>query len=169
MVPFVGQLNPAALASGADRARTPPTRRGSANHSSTLPVPAAALDAAASGIRPCQAGACGDRPAPDFYQFIEVMALEGARNRAIGDALAGAGFDVQAAAAGADQDLVGMWSTLLTSAQAAGQVRADVTADDVKALVVGVCANRSGPDPGHAATRCVLSVITAGLQPAVSP
>jgi AcrR family transcriptional regulator len=112
--------------------------------------------------------AASQPPGRAFYQFIEVMALEGARNRAIGDALAGAGFDVQAAAAGADQDLVGMWNALLASAQAAGQVRADVTFDDVKALVIGCCANRNDPDPGHAATRRLLSVITAGLQPAAS-
>jgi AcrR family transcriptional regulator len=112
--------------------------------------------------------AASQPPGPAFYQFIEVMALEGARNRAIGDALAGAGFDVQAAAAGADQDLVGMWKTLLSSAQAAGQVRADVTVEDVKTLVMGCCANRNGPDPGDAATRRLLSVITAGLRPEAS-
>jgi AcrR family transcriptional regulator len=106
-------------------------------------------------------------PGPAFFEFIEVMALEGVRNRAIGDALAGAGFDVQAAAADVDQDLVGMWSTLLARAQAAGQVRADVTVGDIKALVIGCCA-RNDPDPGHAATRRLLSVITAGLQPAAS-
>lgn len=123
------------------------------------------LDRAGRLVTTARTLAASQPPGQAFYQFIEVMALEGVRNRAIGDALAGAGFDVQAAAAGADQDLVGMWSTLLASAQAAGQVRADVTVDDVKALVIGVCANRNGPDPGHAATRRLLSVITAGLQP----
>jgi AcrR family transcriptional regulator len=101
-------------------------------------------------------------PGPAFYQFIEVMALEGAENRAISDALAGAGFDVQAAAGGADEDLMGAWNALLSSAQATGQVRADVTIEDVKALVIGCCALSST----KAATRRLLSVITAGLQPA---
>jgi AcrR family transcriptional regulator len=99
-----------------------------------------------------------------FCQFIEVMALEGAQNRGMGEALAGAGFDVQAAAAGADQDLVGAWNALLTGAQAAGAVRADVTIDDVKALIIG-CAVRDDPDPSQAAVRRMLSVIKAGLQP----
>jgi AcrR family transcriptional regulator len=124
------------------------------------------LDRAERLVATARTLAASQPPGQAFYQFIEVMALEGVRNRAIGDALAGAGFDVQAAAAGADQDLVGMWSRLLASAQAAGQVRADVTVDDVKALVIGICANRHGPDPGNAATRRLLSVITAGLQPA---
>jgi AcrR family transcriptional regulator len=99
-----------------------------------------------------------------FYQFIDLMALEGAQNRGMGEALAGAGFDVQAAAAGADQDLVGAWNALLTQAQAAGAVRADVAIADVKALIIG-CAARADPDPGQAAVRRMLSVIKAGLQP----
>jgi AcrR family transcriptional regulator len=103
---------------------------------------------------------------PAFYRFIEVVALEGAENRAIGDALVGAGFDVQAAAGGADEDLMGAWTALLSSAQAAGQVRADVTIEDVKALVIGCCSLRNDPDSANAATRRLLSVITAGLQPA---
>lgn len=123
------------------------------------------LDRAGRLVETARRLAATQPPGPAFYQFIEVMALEGVRNRAISDALAGAGFDVQAAASGADQDLVGMWGTLLSSAQAAGQVRADVTVDDVKALVIGACTNRSNPDPGHAATRRLLSVITAGLRP----
>jgi AcrR family transcriptional regulator len=112
------------------------------------------------------ARALGDRePAGTaFYQFIEVMALEGAQNRGMSEALAGAGFDVQAAAAGADQDLVGTWNALLTRAQAAGTVRADVTIDDVKALIIS-CAVREDPDPSQAAVRRKLSVIKAGLQP----
>lgn len=104
-------------------------------------------------------------PGPAFYQFIEVMAVEGAENRAIGDALVGAGFDVQTAAEGADEDLMGAWNALLSSAQAVGQVRVDVTIEDVKALVVGCCSLRNDPDSTKAATRRLLSVITAGLQP----
>jgi AcrR family transcriptional regulator len=112
------------------------------------------------------ARALGDRePAGTaFYQFIEVMALEGVQNRGMSEALAGAGFDVQAAAAGADQELVGTWNALLTRAQAAGTVRADVTIDDVKALIIS-CAVREDPDPSQAAVRRKLSVIKAGLQP----
>lgn len=104
-------------------------------------------------------------PGPAFYKFIEVMALEGTGNRGMADALAGAGFDVQAAAAGADQDLIGAWGALLTGAQAAGDVRADITIDDVKALVVSCCTFREDHDPGQPTVRRLLSVITAGLRP----
>src|ERR1700759_2822664 len=95
------------------------------------------LDRAQRLVSTARTLAATEPPGPAFYRFIEVMVLEGAENRAIGDALAGAGFDVQAAVGGADDGLVGAWSALLASAQAAGQVRADVTMEDVKALVVG--------------------------------
>jgi AcrR family transcriptional regulator len=101
-----------------------------------------------------------------FYRYVEVVALEGVENRAVVNALAGVGFDVQAAAEGTDQDLTGAWAALLSSAQAAGQVRADITIDDMKALVIACCAPRGGPDSTRAATRRLLSVVTAGLQPA---
>jgi AcrR family transcriptional regulator len=122
------------------------------------------LDRAGRLVATARALAQSESPGAAFYQFIEVMALEGTENQGMAEALAGAGFDVKAAAAGADQDLVGAWNELLTRAQAAGEVRADVTIDDVKALIIG-CAIRGDPDPGQAAVHRMLSVITAGLQP----
>jgi AcrR family transcriptional regulator len=122
------------------------------------------LDRAERLVATARALGEGEPAGTAFYRFIEVMALEGAQNRGMGEALAGAGFDVQAAAAGADQDLMGAWNGLLTHAQAAGAVRADVTIDDVKAMIIG-CAFRDDPDPGQAAVRRMLSVIKAGLQP----
>jgi AcrR family transcriptional regulator len=126
------------------------------------------LDRAERLVTAARALAEREPPGIAFYQFIEMVALEGTQNRGMGDALAGAGFDVQAAAAGAGQDLMGAWSVLLADAQAAGDVRADVTIDDVKALVIGCCAIREDPGPSQAAVRRMLSVITAGLQPATT-
>lgn len=123
------------------------------------------LDRAQRLVATARALAATQPPGPAFYQFIEVMALEGVRNRAIADALAGVGFDVQAAAGGADDDLMGAWSALLSTAQAVGQVRADVTIQDVKALVIGCSTARSDTDSGNSATRRLLSVVTAGLRP----
>jgi AcrR family transcriptional regulator len=123
------------------------------------------LDRAESLVATARALAETQPPGAAFYKFIEVMAAEGARNRAIGDALAGAGFDIQAAAGRADQDLMGMWSTLLTSAQAAGEVRADLTVDDVKTLVMGCCKASNDPDASQAATRRLVSVVATGLRP----
>jgi AcrR family transcriptional regulator len=112
--------------------------------------------------------AASQPPGPAFYGFVEVMALEAVKNRAISDSLAGAGFDVQAAAAGgADDDLLGAWKSLLTSAQDADEVRADITVDEVKALVIAGCALK-GDDPDQASARRLLSVITTGLRPAAA-
>lgn len=127
------------------------------------------LDRAQRLVTAARALAATQPPGPAFYQFIEVVALEGARNRAIADALAGIGFDVQAAAGGADDDLMGAWSLLLSSAQADGRVRADVTIQDVKALVIGCCRAGNDTGSGKAATKRLLSVIIAGLQPSASP
>jgi AcrR family transcriptional regulator len=123
------------------------------------------LDRAESLVATARALAETQPPGAAFYQFIDVMAVEGARNRGIGDALTGAGFDIQAAAGRADQDLMGMWSSLLASAQAAGEVRADITVDDVKTLVMGCCKASKDPDASQAATRRLVSVVAAGLRP----
>jgi AcrR family transcriptional regulator len=123
------------------------------------------LDRAESLVASARTLAASQPPGPAFYQFIDVMAMEGARNRAIGDALAGAGFDIQAAAGRADQDLMAMWQSLLAGAQAAGEVRADLTVDDVKMLVMGCCRASNDPDASQAATRRLLSVVAAGLRP----
>jgi AcrR family transcriptional regulator len=123
------------------------------------------LDRAESLVAAASTLAASQPPGPAFYQFIDVMAVEGARNRAIGDALAGAGFDIQAAAGRAEQDLMGMWQSLLAGAQAVGEVRADLTVDDVKVLVMGCCKASSDPAAAQAATRRLLSVVAAGLRP----
>jgi AcrR family transcriptional regulator len=123
------------------------------------------LDRAESLVATAKGLAETQPPGAAFYNFIDVMAVEGARNRAIGDALAGAGFDIQAAAGRAEQDLLGMWQSLLASAQAAGEVRADITVDDVKTLVMGCCKASSDPDTAEAAARRLVSVVAAGLRP----
>jgi hypothetical protein len=47
-------------------------------------------------------------------------------------------------------------------------VRADVTVDDVKALVMGCCKAGSDPDTAQASARRLVSVVAAGLRPAPS-
>jgi len=123
------------------------------------------LDRAESLVTTGRALAASQPPGPAFYEFIDVIAVEGARNRAIGDALGGAGFDIKAAAGRADQDLMGIWQSLLAGAQAAGEVRADLTLDDVKTLVMSCCKTGDDPDANQAAARRLLSVVAAGLRP----
>lgn len=74
-------------------------------------------------------------PGPAFFEFFALWAREGAVNRGVGQALAGVGYDMEAAALRAGLDVNGTLETLLKAAQQAGAVRADADPDDVKALL----------------------------------
>jgi hypothetical protein len=81
----------------------------------------------------------------------------------LAEALGGGGFDVESAAARTGLGLDGIEQTLLADAQQSGAVRPDVTAADVKALIVGCLGReRTGADP--AARRRMISIACAGLQ-----
>jgi AcrR family transcriptional regulator len=101
-------------------------------------------------------------PGDAFFAFFGYMVTEGATNQGLAQALAGAGFDAEAAASGADDDVMAALRDLLVRAQQAGQVRDDVDVADVKALIVA-CLARPDTDP-DARTR-MISITTAGLRP----
>jgi hypothetical protein len=85
-------------------------------------------------------------------------------NYGLAEAMAGVGFDVEAAASSPEHDVVGELRQLLVRAQKAGAVRGDVDAADVKALIVAACTRgrRSGDiDIQHRMIR----VIAQGLRP----
>lgn len=79
--------------------------------------------------------AAEQKPEAAFFGFFALWAREGAVNRGLGQALAGVGYDMQAAAHRAGLDIGGTLADLLEAAQRAGGVRADATVDDVKALL----------------------------------
>ncbi|HEX6673892.1 MAG TPA: TetR/AcrR family transcriptional regulator [Actinomycetes bacterium] len=107
--------------------------------------------------------AATEDPGAAFFDFFAAMVGEGAANRALADALAGAGFDVEAAASRAEHDVMGALRDLLARAQQAGAVRDDVDAADVKALMVGCLAReRPGGDPG--AVDRMVAVVREGLR-----
>jgi hypothetical protein len=58
-------------------------------------------------------------------------------DKGLADALAGAGIDLEAAVAGSGHDVMGLLGDLLSRAQRAGTIRADVSLADVKALMTG--------------------------------
>ncbi len=95
-----------------------------------------------------------------FFQFFTALVAEGAANRGLADALAGAGFDIKAAVSGPDHDVADAMARLLARAQRAGAVRPDIEADDVIALVAGCLARQ--PDPG--ARDRLVAVVAAGLR-----
>jgi hypothetical protein len=87
------------------------------------------------------AGSVG--PGEAFATFFGLLLGEGARHRGLAEALAGTGYDVEAAGAAAGHDPSGALGDLLSRAQAAGEIRAEVSYADVKALLNG-CLSRGG-------------------------
>ena len=91
---------------------------------------------------------------PGFFPFFAYLVGQMAANRGLAEALSGDGFDVEAAAAGSELDLLGVEQRLLAEAQRAGLVRPGVTRDDVKALMTA-CVGRPQ----------LVEVVAAGLRP----
>jgi AcrR family transcriptional regulator len=103
-------------------------------------------------------------PGAAFFEFFTAMVEEGATNRGLADAFAGAGFDVEAAASHVEHDVMGALRDLLGRAQRAGAVRADVDVADVKALMVG-CLARERPTADARARARMIAVVCEGLRP----
>jgi AcrR family transcriptional regulator len=99
-------------------------------------------------------------PAEAFFEFFGYLVEQSAADAGLAGALAGAGFDLEAVAAGSGVDFSGAVEGLLTAAQGVGAVRDDVRVGDVKALVAGCLA------AGGAEARArLVSVVVAGLAP----
>jgi AcrR family transcriptional regulator len=98
-------------------------------------------------------------PGPAFFAFFTEVVREGAANRGLAEALAGAGYDLDSAAARANCDVTGRLRDLLARARHAGAVRPEIEYADVKALLAG-CLARGGD--GAALDRMV-AVVCDGL------
>jgi AcrR family transcriptional regulator len=98
-----------------------------------------------------------------FFTFFATLVREGAAHRGLAEALAGAGYDVETAAARDGCDVSGRLRTMLVRAQEAGAVRADITYPDVKALMAG-CLARDADDPHGTALSRLVTVVSEGLR-----
>jgi len=105
-----------------------------------------------------------EEPGKAFFDFFSVMVTAFSRNAGLKDALAGAGFDVQAAAANSEWDVVGAMRELLLRAQKAGAVRREINAADVKLLIVACCSSSRGSTDDKAPQR-MAEVVRQGLLP----
>lgn len=103
-------------------------------------------------------------PGDAFFAFFGFVAEQGLLDRGLADALVGAGFDIYAAAAGAEKDHMSVWRDLLTRAQQAGAVRDDVDIADVKALLDS-CLTRQRHNSDPAAHARMIDVVRRGLAP----
>jgi AcrR family transcriptional regulator len=98
-----------------------------------------------------------------FFTFFATLVHEGAAHRGLAEALAGTGYDVETAAARDGYDVSGRLRAMLSRAQQAGAVRADVTYPDVKALMAG-CLSRDADDTDGTALSRLVTVVCEGLR-----
>lgn len=99
-----------------------------------------------------------------LFRFLAGFAETGTGNRALAEALARRGVDVQARLGELTDELKTATAELLQIAQAAGTARADIGPDDLQVLLasVHVAAQSSGGD--RAATGRLLAVLSDGLR-----
>jgi AcrR family transcriptional regulator len=104
------------------------------------------------------------RDGEGLFRFIAGFAETGTGNRALAEALTLGGIDVQAELGARSVELKDAVAGLLRIAQQAGTARADITPDDLQALLgaVHLAAERTGGDP--AATARMLGVLCDGLR-----
>ncbi|RFU41292.1 TetR/AcrR family transcriptional regulator [Actinomadura logoneensis] len=101
-------------------------------------------------------------PGGAFFDFFQLVVGESATKNAVSAELAGAGIDIAAGRADVRQELRGALGVLLTRAQEAGVVRADVGLGEVLALLAGTSQAAGKLD---VATRArVLDVVFDGLR-----
>ncbi|WP_437945246.1 helix-turn-helix domain-containing protein [Sorangium sp. So ce296] len=104
--------------------------------------------------------AAADDPGAAFFGFFSSAVEAGLANKALGDAIAAAGFDREAVV---ENELLGAIGKLLRRAQRAGAVRGDVDAADVKALLLGCLSMERCRGEGGAPRRLV-AVVCDGLR-----
>jgi AcrR family transcriptional regulator len=102
-----------------------------------------------------------DNPGAAFFEFFTLVVAEGTANRGMAEALAGACFDLDAAARRDGIDVTGALGDLLARAQRVGAVRSDADVSDVKALITGCLARTPPEDP--AARDRMISIVAQGL------
>jgi hypothetical protein len=95
------------------------------------------------------------------------MVASGAENVAVKSALAAAEFDLRTAAPDVAVDLTNQVAVLLGRAQAVNAVRADVTVEEVMALVAGAFAaiRHAGAEASRQRSAHIAQLILDGLRP----
>jgi AcrR family transcriptional regulator len=109
--------------------------------------------------------ATGD-PATALFTQLSRMMASGSENVAVKSALVAAEFDLRTAAPDVAADLTRHVAGLLDRAQAAHAVRADVTVEEVMALVAGAFAaiRHAGADTSRRRSAHIAQIILDGLR-----
>ncbi|MFC1432564.1 TetR/AcrR family transcriptional regulator [Streptacidiphilus sp. N1-3] len=104
-------------------------------------------------------------PGPAFFAFFTHAVDQSSAKSVLVDALEAAGVNVEAAVSEVAGQLDAVIGGLLANAQRVGAVRADIGAEELKALLVGAsrAVEQAGVDPGTRAR--TLAVLLDGLRP----
>jgi AcrR family transcriptional regulator len=105
-------------------------------------------------------------PGDAFFGFLRLMAERSSADMALADAFTEAGYDVKSGSAQFKDRLLEALGRMLRRAQAAGAVRADLTASDVLALMAASCMATGRFGLSGADRDRVLGVVFDGLRPA---
>ena len=105
-----------------------------------------------------------DDPGAALFEFLGLVATEGASKRNLADALSGAGINIKEIASKPKAELEQAAGNLLERAQEAGQVRSDVSLADLLGLVMGAC-SAAGNDTVQCSQARMLSIVCEGLRP----
>ncbi|TDF92820.1 TetR/AcrR family transcriptional regulator [Paenibacillus piri] len=105
-----------------------------------------------------------DDPGEAFFQYISRVIEEGAANKALTAAVSGTEIDMKAVATGISDQLLDVLSKLLECAQQSGSVRADIGAEQVKALIVGTLLAMEQSAGQADRSVVIVSVICDGLR-----
>jgi AcrR family transcriptional regulator len=104
-------------------------------------------------------------PGAALYGYLARVFEESETSKAIKDALGGSEYEPSESAQETFRDLEHAVGVLLERAQAAGEARADVTAEEVFALVGGACQASSSMGIARSSSLRLCSVICDGLRP----
>lgn len=104
-------------------------------------------------------------PGNAFLAFVRDVASESCSFKALADTLAGAGLDVASAKQEMVGELMALLQELFNRGRAAGTLRADVTADDVSALMQGLSHTVQVCDDQRQVARCVELICDALRNP----
>ncbi|MFD7924223.1 TetR/AcrR family transcriptional regulator [Streptomyces sp. NPDC059740] len=99
-----------------------------------------------------------------FFEAVSLLLSESAAKKDLLDALAGAGIDVSASLTEANRDLWAALAHLLTRAQDAGAVRADLGVEDLAVLLRALFLAGQREPVGTASQERVIAVVRDGLR-----
>jgi AcrR family transcriptional regulator len=106
-----------------------------------------------------------EQPDDALFGFIELLVAEAGPKKDLVEALTGAGVDVRARLAATAAELRTEMHLLLTRAQRAHSVRADITVADLMALISGILLSRHAADqPEPADPTRALAVVRDGMR-----